>query len=105
MAYAVSKAALETMVEAYRIEHPGVGFTRVIVGDCAGGEGPSMTEFANGWDMDMFMEFHPEWDARKLLAGSLVDVEELIEVVDLVLQRGASANIPIVAVTPRAPAS
>ena len=67
--YAVSKAALETMVEAYRIEHPGVGFTRVIVGDCAGGEGPSMTEFANGWDMDMFMTFHPEWDARKLLAG------------------------------------
>ena len=34
-----------------------------------------MTEFANGWDMDMFMTFHPEWDARKLLAGSLVDVE------------------------------
>jgi NAD(P)-dependent dehydrogenase (short-subunit alcohol dehydrogenase family) len=102
--YAVSKAALETMVEAYRIEHPGVGFTRVIVGDCAGGEGPSMTEFANGWDMDMFMTFHPEWDARKLLAGSLVDVEELIEVVHLVLGRGASANIPMVAVIPRAPA-
>jgi NAD(P)-dependent dehydrogenase (short-subunit alcohol dehydrogenase family) len=103
--YAVSKAALETMVEAYRIEHPGVGFTRVIVGDCAGGAGPSTTEFANGWDMDVLMTFQPEWEARKLLAGSLVDIEELIEVVHLVLGRGASANIPMVAVIPRAPAS
>ena len=103
-AYAVSKAALETMVEAYRIEHPGVGFTRVIVGDCAGGEGASATEFPNAWDMDTIMRFHPEWAARKLLAGSLVDVEELIEVVDLLLHRGASANIPVIAVIPRAPA-
>jgi len=102
--YAVSKAALETLVEAYRTEHPGVGFTRVIVGDCAGGEGRSTTEFANGWDMDVFKELYPEWEARKLLAGSLIDVAELIEVVDLVLRRGASASIPFIAVTPRAPA-
>jgi NAD(P)-dependent dehydrogenase (short-subunit alcohol dehydrogenase family) len=103
-AYATSKAALETMVEAWRVEHPGVGFTRVIVGDCAGGEGPSMTEFANNWDMELFSEFHPVWAARGLLAGSLVDVEELIGVVDLVLRCGATANIPSVAVVPRAPA-
>jgi NAD(P)-dependent dehydrogenase (short-subunit alcohol dehydrogenase family) len=103
-AYATSKAALETLVEAWRVEHPGVGFTRVIVGDCAGGEGPSMTEFANSWDMDEFSKFHPMWAERGLLAGSLVDVEELIGVVDLVLHCGASANIPVVAVTPRRPA-
>jgi NAD(P)-dependent dehydrogenase (short-subunit alcohol dehydrogenase family) len=103
-AYAASKAALETLVKAWRVEHPGVGFTTVIVGDCAGGEGHSSTEFANDWDMERFMEFHPEWEARKLLAGSLVDVEELIGVVDLVLRCRASASIPVVAVTPRAPA-
>ena len=38
-AYAVSKAALDKLVEAWRAEHPHVGFTRVVVGDCGGGEG------------------------------------------------------------------
>ena len=38
-AYAVSKAALDKLVEAWRAEHPEVGFTRLVVGDCAGGEG------------------------------------------------------------------
>ncbi len=69
-AYATSKAALDTMVEAWRNEHPAVGFTRVIVGDCAGGEGASATEFANGWDWDLAAEFHPIWQARNYLTGS-----------------------------------
>jgi NAD(P)-dependent dehydrogenase (short-subunit alcohol dehydrogenase family) len=102
--YATSKAALEKLVEAWRAEHPTVGFTRVVVGDCAGGEGPSMTEFINNWDPALMMEFHPIWEARSLLAGSLVEVDELIRVVDVVLRCGASASIPSVAVTPRAPA-
>jgi NAD(P)-dependent dehydrogenase (short-subunit alcohol dehydrogenase family) len=101
-AYATSKAALETLVDAWRIEHPQIGFTRVIVGDCAGGEGPSMTEFANSWDLELFSEFHPMWEARKLLSGSLLEVDELIRVVELVLRSGATATIPVVAVTPRA---
>ena len=46
----MSKAALDKLVEAWRAEHPAVGFTRLVVGDCAGGEGPSMTEFTTGWD-------------------------------------------------------
>ena len=32
-AYGVSKAALERLVEAWRAEHPDVGFTSLIVGD------------------------------------------------------------------------
>jgi NAD(P)-dependent dehydrogenase (short-subunit alcohol dehydrogenase family) len=103
-AYATTKAALNTLIEAYRIEHPSVGFTRVIVGDCAGGEGPSMTEFASGWSMDLLMEFHPLWEAGNLLSGSLMDVEELVGVVDTVLRCGGSATIPTVAVVPRRPA-
>ena len=42
-AYAVSKAALDKLVEAWRAEHPHVGFTRVVVGDCAGGEGDAQS--------------------------------------------------------------
>jgi NAD(P)-dependent dehydrogenase (short-subunit alcohol dehydrogenase family) len=103
-AYGTSKAALETMVEAWRGEHPGVGFTRVIVGDCAGGEGPNATGFANDWDWDVAAEFHPIWQERGYLSGSLVEVEELVRMVDTVLRCGASACIPSVAVTPRRPA-
>jgi NAD(P)-dependent dehydrogenase (short-subunit alcohol dehydrogenase family) len=103
-AYAASKAALETMIEAWRDEHPAVGFTRVIVGDCAGGEGPSGTEFASNWDWDLAAELHPIWSARNYLSGSLLEVDELVRVVDTVLRCGASATIPLVAVTPRRPA-
>jgi NAD(P)-dependent dehydrogenase (short-subunit alcohol dehydrogenase family) len=103
-AYAVSKAALERMIEAWRDEHPAVGFTRVIVGDCAGGEGASGTEFASNWDWDLAAELHPIWSARNYLSGSLLEVDELVRVVDTVLRCGASAHIPLVAVTPRRPA-
>jgi NAD(P)-dependent dehydrogenase (short-subunit alcohol dehydrogenase family) len=102
-AYAASKAALESVVEAWRIEHPTVGFTRVIVGDCVGGQGDSTTEFANGWDHELAAELYPQWIERKLLSGSPMEVEELIRVVDLVLRCGAGANVPMVAVTPRVP--
>jgi NAD(P)-dependent dehydrogenase (short-subunit alcohol dehydrogenase family) len=102
-AYATSKAALDTLVEAWRNEHPAVGFTRVIVGDCAGGEGHSGTEFANGWDWDLAAELHPIWQSRNYLTGSLMEVDELVRVVDTVLRCGASAYVPQVAVTPRPP--
>jgi NAD(P)-dependent dehydrogenase (short-subunit alcohol dehydrogenase family) len=99
--YITSKAALIKLVDAFRAEHPSVGFTNVIVGDCAGGEGPSMTEFVNSWDPELMGELFPIWEARSLLAGSLVEVDELIRVVDTVLRCGATASIPSVAVLPR----
>ena len=103
-AYGVSKAALDKLVEAWRVEHPAVGFTRLVVGDCAGGEGPSMTEFANGWDSELAVEFGTLWVERKYIAGTLIDVEHLIEVVDAVLRGGRSMSIPSVTVAPRPPA-
>ena len=103
-AYVVSKAALDKLVEAWRVEHPAVGFTRVIVGDCAGGEGPAMTQFADSWDAELAAELAPLWSARGYLAGSLLDVNELVRIVDTVLQCGAGASIPSVAVVPRPPA-
>ena len=38
-AYVVSKAALDKLVEAWRVEEPSVNFTRCIVGHCGGGAG------------------------------------------------------------------
>lgn len=103
-AYAVSKAALDKLVEAWRAEHPGVGFTRVVVGDCAGGDGPGRTEFASGWNPELAAKLIPTWLARGYMTGSLIDVEEVVRVVDAVLRCGASAAIPSVTVTPRPPA-
>ena len=100
-AYAVSKAALDKLVEAWRAEHPYIGFTRLVVGDCAGGEGDGMTEFANGWDTDLAAEFGMVWLNRNYLAGVLIDVEELITAVDAVLRSGASLSMPSVTVAPR----
>ena len=63
-AYLVSKAALDKLVEAWRAEHPEVGFTRVTVGDCPGGDGEGMTQFANEWDSDLAIELGPMWMQR-----------------------------------------
>lgn len=103
-AYVVSKAALDKLVEAWRVEHPTVGFTRVTVGDCAGGEGDSMTQFANNWDPDLAARFGTIWVERNYITGTLVDVEELVRAVDMVLRAGATASISSIVVAPRPPA-
>ncbi|HEY7070379.1 MAG TPA: SDR family oxidoreductase [Acidimicrobiales bacterium] len=100
-AYAVSKAALEKLVDAWRNEHPGIGFTRLVVGDCAGGEGDAMTGFANGWDPDVMAEVYPIWAARHYLSGTIMDVERLVAMVHAVLSEGATVSIPSVTVAPR----
>jgi NAD(P)-dependent dehydrogenase (short-subunit alcohol dehydrogenase family) len=94
--YVVSKAALDKLVEAWRTEHPHVGFTRIVVGDT---NAPS--EFANSWDTDLAAEIMPLWVEQKLLAGSLIEVEQLVNVVDTVLRGGASISVPSVTVAPR----
>jgi NAD(P)-dependent dehydrogenase (short-subunit alcohol dehydrogenase family) len=101
-AYIVSKAALDKLVEAWRAEHPGIGFTRLVVGDCAGGEGDSRTEFIKDWDGGLAAELAPGWLERGYLSGSLIAVDELVSVVDVVLRGGASLSMPSVTVTPRA---
>lgn len=100
-AYAVTKAALDKLVEAWREEHPAIGFTRVIVGDCTGGEGDGMTQFANNWNADLAMEVGTGWVTRGYIAGNLMPVEELVRAVSHVMQCGAITTIPSVTVTPR----
>ena len=104
-AYGVSKAALDKLVEAWRSEHPDVGFTRLVVGDCAGGEGDAMTGFANDWDPELAAELAVTWVNRNYLTGSLIDVEDLVEIVHAVLRGGASVSIPSITVAPRPPAA
>jgi NAD(P)-dependent dehydrogenase (short-subunit alcohol dehydrogenase family) len=104
-AYAVSKAALAKLVEAWRAEHPAVGFTRLVVGDCAGGEGDSMTGFADGWDPERAVQFGSQWVERKYLADSLIDVDDLVNVVDALVRQGGTISLPSVTVTPRATSS
>ena len=68
--YLVSKAALNKLVDCWRAEHPTVGFTRVVVGDCAGGDGHGLTEFANAWDTDLAAEFGLTPSARTQIQAS-----------------------------------
>jgi NAD(P)-dependent dehydrogenase (short-subunit alcohol dehydrogenase family) len=102
-AYAVSKAALDKLVEAWRGEHPTVGFTRVVVGECMGGEGDSMPEFANGWDQELAAEVMPLWFARNYMSGAFVGIEDLITIIDSLLRQGGAVAIPSVTVAPRVP--
>ncbi len=100
----MSKAALDKLVEAWQAEHPQVGFTRVIVGDCAGGEGDAMTGFNADWDMELMTEMGTIWLAREYIAGALLEVDELVRVIDTLLRSGASVSMPSIAVVPRRPA-
>ena len=102
--YAVTKAALDKLVDAWRAEHPQVGFTRMVVGECAGGEGDSMTEFANGWDGTLASEVMPGWFARGYMSGTLMPVERLVNAVELVLKAGATDAVHSMIVAPRPPA-
>ena len=100
-AYAVTKAALEKLVEAWRVEHPAVGFTRVIVGNCGGRRGT----VDDGVQRRLGRRGRRRSDAQvgraQLPRAGLLEVEELVRVVETVLRCGASASIPSVAVIPR----
>jgi NAD(P)-dependent dehydrogenase (short-subunit alcohol dehydrogenase family) len=105
-AYAVSKAALDKLVEAWRVEHPTVGFTRLVVGNCMGGEGDGRSGFTEGWDGDLAAEMGQSWIDSEYLGADFIDVDELVSVVDAVL-RGGLCNGPAaipqsVTVAPRA---
>ncbi len=98
-AYAVSKAALDKLVEAWRAEHPSVGFTRVVVGECVGGEGDSATEFSADWDPEVAAPMYPIWFQRGYMSGAFIDVADLVAVVGTVLR--TRAVLPSVTVVPR----
>jgi NAD(P)-dependent dehydrogenase (short-subunit alcohol dehydrogenase family) len=99
--YAVSKAALDKLVEAWRAEHPDVGFTRIVVGECGGGEGDGMTGFADDWDGEVLGEFVGTWVTRGYMTGNLMDVEQLVNMVDVISRTDATVCMRSVTVAPR----
>jgi NAD(P)-dependent dehydrogenase (short-subunit alcohol dehydrogenase family) len=97
-AYIVSKAALERLIDVWRTEHQEVGFTRVVVGNCVGGQGDSATGFADEWDWDLAAEMHPHWSSRGWVSNDFIDVDDLIGVIDSVIHAGPTARIPYIVV-------
>jgi NAD(P)-dependent dehydrogenase (short-subunit alcohol dehydrogenase family) len=100
-AYAVTKAALDKLVEAWRVEHPGIGFTRLAVGDSLGGTGDSQTEFNKNWDPAALAKAIEYWMEHGYMQGGLVDAEHLTDVVDSVIRCGKSSFIPYLTLAPR----
>src|SRR4029078_11367776 len=92
-AYAVSKAALDKLVEARRGEDPPIRVTRGRVGDCTGGEGDAMSQFANGWDPELAAEIMPVWVSRAYLSGAFVDADDLVATVDGVIRARARIEL------------
>jgi NAD(P)-dependent dehydrogenase (short-subunit alcohol dehydrogenase family) len=60
VAYAASKAALNTLVAGWRVECPEVTFTRVAVG-------PTVTGFADGWSPERAAAYFARWEAEAYL--------------------------------------
>jgi NAD(P)-dependent dehydrogenase (short-subunit alcohol dehydrogenase family) len=104
-AYIVSKAALEKLVDSFRVEHPEIGFTRLVVGECTGGEGDAQTQFATGWDAELAGELVTDWFGRGYITGSFIAVDDLVDTVDAVLHSGTTVAMQTVVVGPRPKAS
>lgn len=100
--YAASKAALDKMIEAWRVEHPDVGFTRLVMGDCLGGEGDSATGSLAGNDPGHIGRAVDEWQRLGYLTGHFIDVEDLVDVTVSTLNCGLSSAIPSLTLVPRA---
>ena len=95
-AYGVSKSALERLTESWRAEHPNVGFTCLVVGECAGGEGDGQTGMTSGWDMELASKTFPLWVSRGCMPAKVMPVEDLIEVVHTILSTNSATSMPMV---------
>jgi NAD(P)-dependent dehydrogenase (short-subunit alcohol dehydrogenase family) len=95
-AYGVSKAALDRLVEAWRAEHPDIGFTCLVAGECTGGEGDAQTGMSGDWDRELAMAAHPLWLSRGCMPGKLMPVEDLVDVVHMILRTDAATSMPVV---------
>jgi NAD(P)-dependent dehydrogenase (short-subunit alcohol dehydrogenase family) len=100
-AYAVSKAGLDKLVDAWRAEHPEINFTRLVVGECAGGEGDAMTEFASAWDQELAAQMIPTWINRAYMTGAMLNVDQLVAVVDRIIHSDPTVALPTVVVAAR----
>jgi len=72
--YRVSKVALDALIECWRMEHPDVEFTRVVVGNTEG------TEFAANWGPERTRAATRVWVERNLFpAATMMPLDVLAE--------------------------
>jgi NAD(P)-dependent dehydrogenase (short-subunit alcohol dehydrogenase family) len=99
--YVTSKAALDKLVEAWQVEQPHIRFTRLAVGDCAGGSGESSSEFVNHIDPVVIADAISEWLRLGYMTGNLIAADHLVETVDAILR--CPSAIPTLTLAPTTP--
>ena len=92
--YTATKAALNRMVETWRVEHPEVGFTRIFVGPTA--DAGTGTNF----DMSAF-EHMGRWAALGIASGAMDTPKAISEAVELVLR--SDSRVADITVAPKDP--
>jgi NADP-dependent 3-hydroxy acid dehydrogenase YdfG len=92
--YRVSKVALDAAIECWRMEHPDVDFTRVVVGNTSG------TDFAASWSPERLAATLKVWVERNLFpAATMMPLDVLSEAVLSVL--AVRGYVDDIAVMPR----
>lgn len=92
--YRVSKVALDALIECWRMEHPDVDFTRVVVGNTGG------TDFAAAWAPERLKQALDVWFKRNLFpAATMMSLDVLCESVLSVL--AVQGYVDDIAVMPR----
>jgi NAD(P)-dependent dehydrogenase (short-subunit alcohol dehydrogenase family) len=92
--YRVSKVALDGLIECWRMEHPDVDFTRVLVGNTGG------TGFADGWDPERLKHTLQIWVDRNLFpAPTMMPLDVLAD--SLVGVLAAPGYVDDVSIMPR----
>ncbi len=93
--YRVSKVALDALIECWRMEHPDVDFTRVVVGNTSG------TEFADAWGPEAIQGAMEVWVNRNLFpAATMMPLDVAAEAILSVL--AVRGYVDDIAVMPRA---
>lgn len=101
--YQVTKAALNRLVDHWRVEQPGIDFSTITIGECGGGEGDRQSQFNVDWDREVAAEFFPDWMARQYMTGALIDVEHLVDQFHALVTMGRSMQVPSMVIIPRPP--
>ena len=79
----------DKLIHAWRSEHPSVRFTRVVIG-------PTVTEFAEGWDPELFADAGALWVQRAYLGVAAMDPDMVArEVVNLIASPARVDSITI----------
>lgn len=90
--YTASKLAAESLMRSLRLEHPEVAFTTHVVG-------PTLSEFGEG--SDTIGLFAPDWMAKGVVKGSLLETSAHADMVVALLAAARGTAVSEVVVEPR----